>query len=119
MDEYAMMFFPGATDEEISAFEQKNGIVFPKLIRQWLRFSDGCCLFDTVISFYGVAHGHRIFVQDDGYTCIGIFNYGDSVCIKSNSEKIFLCGKTVIEYTDFNELLTLVIKIGVGGDIDG
>jgi hypothetical protein len=118
-DDYAMDFFPGATDEEIFAFEKKQGIVFPKLVTQWLRFSDGCCLFDTIISFYGVAHGQRISIQDDGYICIGVFNYGDTVCVKSDSETIYLCGETVIEYADFNDLLALVIEIGAGDDIDG
>ena len=118
-DEYAMSFFPSATDEEISALQQEKEIVFPKLVSQWLRFADGCCLFDTIISFYGVAHGRRIFVQDDGYICIGVFNYGDAVCFKNGSEKIYLCGDTVIEYADFNDLLTLVIEIGTGDDADG
>jgi len=118
-DEYAMVFFPGATDEEIFAFEQEQNIVFPKLVAQWLRFTDGCSLFDTIISFHGVAHGRRVSVQDDGYTCIGVFNYGDTVCVKSDSEKIYLCGETVIEYTNFNDLLTLVIEIGTGDETDG
>jgi len=117
-DEYAMDFYPGATDEEISAFEKVQGVVFPELVTQWLRFADGCCLFDTVITFHGVAHGRRVSMQNDGYgyVCIGVFNYGDSVCFKSNSEKIYLCGETVIEYADFNDLLALVIKIGTGDE---
>ena len=115
-DDCAMDFFPGATDEEISAFEQEQGFVFPELVTQWLHFADGCSLFDTVVSFYGVAHGRRISVQDDGYICIGLFNYGDTVCVKSDSEKIYLCGETVIEYADFNDLLALVIEIGTGGE---
>ena len=118
-DEYAMDFFPGATTEEILVFEQEQEIVFPKLISQWLRFTDGCSLFDTVIMFHGVAHGRRVSVQDDGYICIGVFNYGDAVCVKSDSEKIYLCGETVIEYANFNELLALVIEIGTGDEADG
>ena len=118
-DEYAMDFFPGATDEEISTFEKENRIVFPELVTQWLRFTDGCCLFDTVVSFYGIAQGQRITVQDDGYVCLGVFNYGDTICIKNDSEKIYLCGETVIEYADFNNFLTLVIEIGTGDEIDG
>ena len=118
-DEYTMDFYPSATDEEISVFEEENSIVFPELVTRWLLFADGCCLFDTVISFYGVAHGQRISVQDDGYVCIGVFNYGDTVCVKDGSEKIYLCGETMIEYADFNDLLTLVIEIGTEGGTDG
>jgi hypothetical protein len=114
-DDYKMDFFPSATDEDISAFEQEQNIVFPELVAQWLRFADGCCLFDTLISFYGVAHGRRVSIQDDGYTCIGVFNYGDTVCVKNDSEAVYLFGETVIEYADFNDLLTLVIEIGNGG----
>lgn len=118
-DEYAMTFLPGAADEEIFAFEQEHGIVFPKLVANWLRFADGCCLFDTLISFYGVARGQRISVQGDGYICIGIFNYGDAVCVKSGSDQIYLCGETVIEYGDFNDFLALVMDIGMGDEADG
>ena len=118
-DEYAMDFLSGATDEQISAFEQKNGCVLPKLVNQWLRFADGCCLFDTLISFYGVAHGKRIAAHNNGFICIGVFNYGDTVCVRSDSEKIYLCGETVIEYADFNDLITLVIETGTGEEIYG
>jgi hypothetical protein len=117
-DDYAMTFNPAATAAEVSAFEQEHNIVFSKLITQWLHYTDGCCLFDTVITFYGVANGRRISVQDDGYICIGVFNYGDTICIKSGSDKIYLCGETVIEYNDFNDLLTLVIEIGTGDDVN-
>jgi len=114
-DEYAMEFFPGASESVIMNFERTNSINFPKLVKEWLHFTDGCSLFDTLILFYGVDCGRRIEVQDNGFICIGIFNYGDIVCVKSGSEKIYLCGETIIEYADFTEFLTLVIKIGTKG----
>ena len=118
-DEYAMDFNQGSSDKEIADFETKNKLVFPESVKDWLKYTDGCCLFNSTVQLYGVIHTPLIDVEpkgvDNGFIEIGAFNYGDSVCIKSEQSTIFLCGETIIEYSDFEEFLEYVIEIGEGG----
>lgn len=115
-DEYAMEFLPGATDEEIKQFEKDNNISLPELLKEWLHFTDGCCLFNTTVQLYGVAHKPYIDSNPSGIAenCveIGKFGFGDSICITSNSQMIIQYGESVIEYDNFKGFLELVIKIG-------
>ena len=118
-DEYAMEFSPGTTEKAIADFESINKISFPKLVKNWLKYTDGCCLFNSTVQLYGVAHTPLVDVNPKGVTSgfveIGAFNYGDSICFVSGQEAIFLCGETVIEYKNFEEFLEYVIEIGAGG----
>jgi hypothetical protein len=115
-DEYAMDFSPGATNEEIALFEQGNNFSFPEPVKEWLRFTDGCCLFNTTIQFYGVAHKPYIETNPEGisgdYIRIGTFNFGEPICISRNSSKIIQYGETLIEYENFINFIKLIIKIG-------
>ena len=118
-DEYAMEFYKGASDEAITDFERKNKFQFPKSVKAWLKYTNGCCLFDSTVQLYGVTHPPLIDVNPkgigEGYIEIGAFNYGDSICITGGQSKIFLCAETTIEYSDFEDFLEYVIEIGEGG----
>jgi hypothetical protein len=115
-DEYSMEFFPGASNEEIAQFESDNDFTFPELFKEWLRFADGCCMFN-VIQLYGVSHNPLVEPRPDGvegnYICVGALCFGDAICFSDNSPKIIRYGETLIEYSDFNEFLEYVIELGV------
>jgi len=114
-DKFRMSFQPGATAEEISSFEQNSSIIFPDDYKEWLKYTDGCELFDNSTLFYGVAHQPYIDIIPEGvsdeYTEIG-FAFGDPICILNGSQSIFQYGETIIEYPNFLEFLKLVINIG-------
>ena len=116
-DEYGMEFFPGASDEEIAQFESVNNFSLSEQVKEWLRFTDGCRLFDAIIQLYGVAC--KPFFDTNpkgisgGYIRIGAFNFGDAICILDKSSKIIQYGETLIEYASFREFLEYVIEIGV------
>lgn len=80
-----MNFLEAATEEQISAFESKNSLEFPKQYRQWLEFSDGGeCYLPAGVQFYGVAHKPLIDVDDDDrpddtYVVIGALATGDPI----------------------------------------
>jgi hypothetical protein len=116
-DEYAMEFEPGAIDEEIRQFEKNNDISLPELVKEWLRFTDGCCLFNTTVQLYGISHKPYIDINpsaiEGDYIEIGAFRFGDPICIVSNSQAIFQYGESVIEYADFKKFLETVIEMGV------
>jgi len=116
-DEYAMEFSPGVTNDEISQFEQENNLTFPDQVKEWLIFADGCCLFNTTVQLYGIAHKPYMEMISKGisedYIQIGVFSFGEPICISRNSQKIVQYGETLIEYADFKAFLETVVDIGV------
>ncbi len=89
-----MCFSKAATDEQISAFEKENGILFPKQYREWLQFSDGGeCFLPAGIQLFGIAHKPLIDVDEDdrpdeNYIVIGELSSGDPIVFKKMEEEV-------------------------------
>ncbi|MCL2064872.1 MAG: SMI1/KNR4 family protein [Candidatus Cloacimonetes bacterium] len=113
IDTYTMSLNPGATTEEIDIFEKRNNFTFPKDFREWLKYTDGCKLFDNSIHFYGILHQPYVDTNPKGisYNYIEIgYAFGDPICILNGSQKIYQYGETVIEHENFKTFFALVIK---------
>ena len=122
-----MTFLEGATEEQISQFENENGIKFPEKYKEWLRFSDGGeCFLPAGVQFYGVAHKPLIDVNendrpDDNYIVIGALASGDPVLCEKAGEKIAIFDHETgsiddeLVYDDFFALLNdLYDLLGIG-----
>ena len=89
-----MRFLEGATEEQISAFENANGITLPVQYKEWLTYSDGGEFFlPAGVQFYGVAHKPVIDVNDndrpsEDYIIIGALATGDPILYKKEGEQI-------------------------------
>lgn len=89
-----MRFIEGATEEQILAFENVNGITLPAQYKEWLLYSDGGEFFlPAGVQFYGVAHKPVIDVNDsdrpnDDYIVIGALATGDPILCKKEGEQI-------------------------------
>ena len=89
-----MIFNDGATEEQISEFEQEHNIVLPNQYRKWLLFSDGGLLFlPAGIQLYGVAHSPTICFNDndrpdDRYVSIGALATGDPILSQKGNDTI-------------------------------
>jgi hypothetical protein len=89
-----MNFLEAVTDEQITKFEEENGIQLPSKYKEWLLFSDGGEFFlPAGVQLYGVAHKPLINIKDDdrpddSYIVIGAFASGDPVLYQKDSEKI-------------------------------
>lgn len=89
-----MVFSEGATEKEISDFEEKNGVSLPSQYREWLLISDGCMLFlPAGVQLYGVMHKPIINVEDcdrpdDSYIVIGALASGEPILCQKDSERI-------------------------------
>lgn len=87
-------FLDGATNEQLIAFESKNGIVLPSQYKEWLRFSDGGELFlPAGVQLYGVAHNPVIEINDSNkpseeYVVIGALASGDPILCGKKGEQI-------------------------------
>lgn len=89
-----MLFFDGATDEQIELFEKDNAIHLPMKFKEWLSFSDGGeCFLPAGVQFYGVAHKPVIDVNDndrpdEGFIVIGALASGDPILCEKAGEKV-------------------------------
>ncbi len=123
-----MIFIEGATEEQISQFEEIHKIKLPGKYKEWLQFSDGGdCFLPGGVQFYGVSHKPFIDVDckdrpDDSYIVIGALDNGDPVLFKKESEKTAIYNQEAgrIEedevYDDFFEFLNdLYDLLGIEG----
>lgn len=89
-----MRFLEGATEEQILAFENANGITLPVQYKEWLTYSDGGEFFlPAGVQFYGVAHKPVIDVNDndrpsEDYIIVGALATGDPILCKKEGEQI-------------------------------
>jgi hypothetical protein len=113
-DEFAMDFGPSASLQQINRFEEVHSVTLPSQYKEFLDFADGCCLFNTAIQLYGVAHKPYIETSfngvDEDLFVIGKFGFGDPICFTTESEKIIQYGEKNIEYADFREFLDYIIR---------
>ena len=122
-----MIFKEGASEDQILAFEEENGIKMPEMYREWLKFSDGGEMFlPGGVQFYGVKHKPLIDVNDDdrpdaSYVVIGTLASGDPIMFRKSEETISIYNHEagVIEddasYPDFLSFLEdLYDLLGIG-----
>lgn len=123
-----MCFLEGATEEQILAFENTNGITLPTQYKEWLAYSDGGEFFlPAGVQFYGVAHKPVIDVNDsdrpnDDYIVIGALATGDPILCQKKGEQISIYNHEAgrIEedeiYQNFYAFLSdLYELLGIGG----
>ena len=123
-----MAFIKGASEEQISSFEEEGGIKLPEGYKEWLKFSDGGeCFLPAGVQFYGVAHKPLIDVKDnnrpnDSYVVIGTLASGDPILCEKTNEKISIynleAGRIEDDetYENFEAFLNdLYDLLGIGG----
>ena len=127
-DQGKMWFLDGATEEQITEFEEKHQIMLPLQYKEWLQFSDGGEFFlPAGIQMYGVAHKPIIDVDfndrpNDRYIVIGALATGDPILRCKSGEEISIYNHEAnrIEsdevYPDFYSFLSdLYDLLGIGG----
>mgnify|MGYP001671407424 CR=1 FL=1 len=88
------VFLKGATEEQISQFEEKHGFNLPEQYKKYLKYSDGGEVYlPAGIQLYGVAHKPVIDVDEDDrpsddYVVIGALATGDPILCKKNEQMI-------------------------------
>ena len=89
-----MRFHGAAAEEQIRAFEEKNGFRLPAKFREWLLVSDGGLFFEPAgIQIYGVSHKPIIDLTEDDlpderYVVIGVLCSGDPILLEKGKEEI-------------------------------
>ena len=120
---YPMDFQPGATVQDLAAFENQNAIRIPKEYKNWLMFSNGGEILVPGSQFYSIDNSDDdslIFHNSDDYRhkfslpsslyIVGRTNFGDLLCLDIMSgefvqwdhetDEEFLRWKSMYEYVN-------------------
>lgn len=102
-----------APKEEITKWEEENGITIPESYKEWLKFTGNCELDGTVAKFTKPADFRDSF-DDDNMIVIGeIIGDGGTVCFSKKTGKIvsFCDGFIDRRYSDFDKVLEEVLRL--------
>lgn len=103
-DDYESYFYPHASEEAMTEWEQKNGIKIPESYKDWLRFSNGSRICGILANFYSVERliiGINIEgVVNSNLVIIGsMIGNGTFICFSRTTNKI--CREDHGEITEF------------------
>lgn len=99
------------SEEEMTEWEERNGVIIPELYKEWLRFSGKCQIAGNTAAFWGPSEFHSDYVPSDMVVIGEIFGDGEMVCFSKN-EDVFACvfeGQTT-ELSDFACVLKKIIR---------
>ncbi|GFH42496.1 hypothetical protein Hs30E_10470 [Lactococcus hodotermopsidis] len=96
-----MHFHAGASEDSIRHYENEANVKIPSAFREWLLFSDGGEIFVPGTVLYGVDGNAKpslfsgnsgqergTFALGDSLLVIGRFNFGDFLCVDTNSGEV-------------------------------
>lgn len=99
-------------EEEMTNWEEKNGVKIPESYKEWLRFSGKCRIAGNTATFWGPSEFHSDYVPE-GLVVIGeMIGDGEVVCF-SKKEGIFarVSEGNTEEFDDFRGILKKIIKL--------
>lgn len=110
-EEYTFMFFEPASEEALADWESENGIKLPESYKDWLRFSNGAVIRDSLARFYSL---HALEVKNelsDDLVVIGeLIGDGERLCFSKCTGKIVRYNHgEEREYEDFKSFLTRMV----------
>ncbi len=113
----AFSFAPPATEEELSDWENRNGISIPEDYKDWLRFSNGSVIeFDlarfNALQYFSV---NSNLVPDDLVIIGALIGDGEILCFSKKTGKIIrhLDGEATT-VSGFKQILINIIKLMKG-----
>lgn len=101
-------FYPPQAEEAITEWEHKNGIKIPESYKDWLRFSDGAEISNTLAVFNGVADiiADYEYLPDDLVYIGDLIGDGEMLCFSKTTGKIISYDHGVpTDEGDFKEFL--------------
>lgn len=110
-EEYTFMFCEPASEEALAAWENENGIKLPESYKDWLRFSNGAVIRDSLARFYSL---NALEVKNelfDDLVVIGeLIGDGERLCFSKSTGKIVRNNHgEEREYEDFKSFLTRMV----------
>lgn len=110
--EKASYFNEPVSEQEMTEWEEANGVKIPESYKEWLRFTGKCRIVSNTATFWGPKEFHSNFVPEDLVVIGEMVGDGEMVCFsKSKGEFVrFFEGKENGTYREFNSFLKVIMR---------
>ena len=111
--EKASYFNEPVSEQEMTEWEEANGVKIPESYKEWLRFTGKCRIVSNTATFWGPKEFHSNFVPEDLVVIGEMIGDGEVVCFSKRNGHIigFFEGKIDEEYENFKGLLNEIMRM--------
>lgn len=100
----ASYFNEPVSEQEMTEWEEANGVKIPESYKEWLRFTGKCRIVSNTACFWGPSEFHSDYVPEDLVVIGEMIGDGEVVCFSKESGEFvrFFEGKENGTYTGFD-----------------
>lgn len=100
------------SEQEMTDWEEANGVKIPESYKEWLRFTGKCRIASNMATFWGPKEFHSKYVPEDLIVIGEMVGDGELVCFSKESGELirFFEGENNGTYKDFGGILNDVIN---------
>ena len=117
----ASYFNDPESEQEMTEWEEANGVKIPESYKEWLRFTGKCRIVSNTATFWGPSEFHSDYVPEDLVVIGEMIGDGEVVCFSKESGEFvrFFEGKENWRYSDIKGLLNEIMRmLGKKQEID-
>ena len=110
--EKASYFDEPVSEQEMTEWEEANGVKIPESYKEWLRFTEKCRIVSNTATFWGPKEFHSNFVPEDLVVIGEMVGDGEVVCFSKRNGHIivFFEGRENGIYKEFNSFLKVIMR---------
>ena len=111
--EDASYFNEPVSEQEMTEWEEANGVKIPESYKEWLRFTGKCRIVSNTATFWGPSEFHSDYVPEDLVVIGEMVGDGEVVCFsKTTGEFVeFFEGMMDCRYTDFKGVINEIMRM--------
>lgn len=104
------------SEEEMTQWEEANGVKIPESYKEWLRFTGKCRIVSNTATFWGPKEFNSDYVPEELVVIGEMVGDGEVVCFSKETGEFveFFEGKENGKYKDFSGVLKEVIRMAKG-----
>ncbi|MBE5875525.1 MAG: SMI1/KNR4 family protein [Lachnospiraceae bacterium] len=108
----ASYFNEPVSEQEMTEWEEANGVKIPESYKEWLRFTGKCEIVSNTATFWGPKEFNSDYVPEDLVVIGEMIGDGEMVCFSKESGEFvrFFEGHENGTYKVFNDVLKVIIR---------
>ena len=106
------------SEEEMTQWEEANGVKIPESYKEWLRFTGKCRIIGNTATFWGPKEFNSNYVLEEFVVIGEMVGDGEVVCFSKETGKFvdFFEGRIDGKYLDFQAVLKTIRTLTTGED---
>lgn len=100
------------SEEEMTQWEEANGVKIPESYKEWLRFTGKCRIVSNTATFWGPKEFHSDYVPEELVVIGEMVGDGEVVCFSKETGEFveYFEGRAHGTYGDFNGVLKEILR---------